>query len=635
MGDAGTCHIEAEAHAGAKPELSDLVDFPVSGYSLTLVGVLGGQTVRSERPTWRGRSLEQLIPLGAIAAGLGFASVAVVIYIAVGYSKGMLWLWLVGLAIAVAGFAVRSRALPRIAWAEPLYALGAVALCAPLYLVALYRWPDQVGSDEIAIMTTSKHFTEAHVDPFSTSYYLSRPTLLFAVWGRLGNLIGGVDLFHMRLLHGMVGLLTLVACYVLFRQLLPRNWAFLATILVGVNHALFMISRMAMRENTALLVVVVSLALLLWGLRNDHELAFFLGGIVSGLGFYVYEPGRVAFPIWIAFLVGLRLLYSRQFATRRLLTAGAITTAGFVLMAAPLIYSESQIPAGETRGQAESLMLYNKARVIQQHWVFADSQFAGWVENVKHGLGTFNSNTVDHSWTYPNYGHGFLDPLTGIALWVGVAVVGLAIVRRRRDDEGALLMLGGFLVLWLSFAFLVNKAPNYTRLLITLPFVSYLAVQALRWATNRWRSIEHAPELIVGAFVVAVVALNLSAAWDFVQVGRAAGEPIGDTGRYVHAHQNVPGQRFYLVTSDASPYYVWGSVSTSIDRLRIFAKPTVVQQPVDPLGLQQFTGAPPFALFMRREVWMPSAAALAERYPRGRIRNVTKDGSRVVFEVPS
>ncbi len=116
-------------------------------------------------------------------------------------------------------------------------------------------------------------------------------------------------------------------------------------------------------------------------------------------------------------------------------------------------------------------MIFKDARVEQQSWVFADSQFDGWWTNVKHGLGAFNSDTVDHSWIYPNYGHGFLDPLMGVALWVGVAIVGLAIIRRRREDEGALLMVGGFLVLWLSFALLVNKAPNYTRLLIALPFV--------------------------------------------------------------------------------------------------------------------------------------------------------------------
>jgi hypothetical protein len=56
---------------------------------------------------------------------------------------------------------------------------------------------------------------------------------------------------------------------------------------------------------------------------------------------------------------------------------------------------------------------------------------------------------------------------------------------------------------------------------------------------------------------------------------------------------------------------------------------------VDPHALTQFSAAPPFALLMRREAWQPAAAQLADRYPRGRIRNVSPDGARVVFEVPS
>jgi hypothetical protein len=255
---------------------------------------------------------------------------------------------------------------------------------------------------------------------------------------------------------------------------------------------------------------------------------------------------------------------------------------------------------------------------------------------VKYGLTTYNNHVVDHSWTYANYGHGFLDPVTGIVLWLGVGVVGLALVRRRSEDEGALLMLGGFVVLWLSFAFLVNKAPNYTRLLITLPFVAYLAVQALRWATDRWRSVRFAPQAIVGGFVVAVVAFNLAIAWDYVQQGRKHGEAIGSTGRYVQAHENVPGERFYIVSSDNTPYYVWGNVSASLDRVKFFVGGNGSRvQPVDPSSLQSFTAVPPFSLLMRREVWQPAAAQLADRYPRGRIRNITPDGSRVVLEVQS
>ena len=137
-------------------------------------------------------------------------------------------------------------------------------------------------------------------------------------------------------------------------------------------------------------------------------------------------------------------------------------------------------------------------------------------------------------------------------------------------------MLGGFIGLWLAFALLVNKAPNYTRLLITLPFVAYLVVEALRWATNRWRSVRFAPQLIVGAFVVAIVALNVSAAWDYVQLGRKNGEAIGSTGRFVAAHDDVPGQKFYVASSDTQPYYVWGNLGTGNDRVSLFTRPTLI-----------------------------------------------------------
>ena len=231
----------------------------------------------------------------------------------------------------------------------------------------------------------------------------------------------------MRLLHAIAGLLTIGACYVLFRLLLPRNWAFLGALLVGVNHSMFMISRLAMRENTAVFVLVVALILLVWGLRHGQELAIFLGGFVAGLGFYVYYPARVAFPIWILFLLGLGLLYKKRFAARKLLTVGAITTAGFALAATPIIYSESTIPSTVHSGQGDSLFVYKDARVVQEHWVFAQSEFGGWLKNVRFGLGTFNNEVVDHSWIYANYGHGFLDPLMGIVLWVGVAIVGLGL----------------------------------------------------------------------------------------------------------------------------------------------------------------------------------------------------------------
>lgn len=599
------------------------------------MGVIGQQTARETRRAWRGRSLDELAPLATVALGLVLGAISVGIYIAAGYSEAMLWLWLGALVITAVGFGLRARTWPRIGVLDLACAAGAAALCAPFYLIALYRWPVQVSSDEAAIMDTAKQYATIHVpDPLGAGFYLTRPALLFIAWGKLGNALGGVDLFHMRLLHALAGLLAVAATYALFRLLMPRGWAFLASLIVGLSHAMFMISRLAMRENTAVLVLVVALALLLWGLRENHELATFLGGVVAGLGFYVYYPARIAFPIWVVFLITAGFVYRKKFAPKRLAMLGAVAAAGVLLAALPISYSESQVPAAERSGQTDGLMIYKTARETQKDWVFAHSQLSGYLTNVKYGLTVFNNRVVDHGWIYVNPGHGFVDPLTGILLWLGVGIVAIGLIRRRREDEGALLMLIGFLVLWLSFAFAVNKAPNYTRLLVTLPFVAFFVVESLRWLVDRWRSTRFGPPLILGAFVTALVVWNVSIGWDFIQQGRRAGDPIGSTGRYAHAHENVPGQKYFVASSDSTPYYIWGNVSASIERISLFSG-DVRPQAVDPQALLQFTAAPPFALFMRREVWQPVATQLADRYPRGRIRNVSPDGTRVVFEVPS
>jgi hypothetical protein len=569
--------------------------------------------------------------------GVGAGLTSLVVYARSGYGHPMLLLWLTGFVGMAVFFASRSLTLPRIDFFDVALPGALVLALSPLYLVALYRWPVQVGSDEVAIMDVSKSYANLpDVDPFGVSFYLSRPALLFIGWGKLGNLLGGVDLYHMRLLHALCGLLVVAASYALLRQVLPRRWALFATLLVGTSHAFFMISRLAMRENTAVLAEVIAFALLLWGLRNDDELASFLGGVAAGLGFYVYSPSRIAFPLWLLFLVGLALVFRSRFPVRKLLVLGSIAVAGCALMAAPITIAESKLPADAFQPNHETFLFYDHARDVQRDWVFEDSQWGGYEKNAKWGLTTFNNNIQDHGWIYPNPGHGFLDPLSGILLWLGAGVVAVGLWRRRAD-EGAFLMLGSFIALWLSFALVINKAPNYTRLLITVPFVAYLVTQAVRWLAGRWRSVRYGPAAVVGAVVAAVVVWNVAIAWDFVQKGRSSGDPIGSTGRYVESHSDVPGQKFFISTptqqsADLS-YYVWGPAE---ERLRLFARDAAQVNPaIDPIQLTSFRASPPFALFMRRAVWSPAESYLTDRYPRGRLRNITPDGTRVVFEVPS
>ena len=435
----------------------------------------------------------------------------------------------------------------------------------PLYVVHLYDWPVQVSSDEPTIMGVSDDYThQPGFDPFSYSNYQTRPALLFAVWGHVGKLIGGIDLYHMRLLHALVGLAAIGLSYFLFRQLLPRPWALFAGCLFGLNHAYLMISRLAMRENTGVFIEVIALALLLYGLRRSHLFVTFLGGFAAGLGFYTYHPGRAVFPLWVLFLLLLALLYRSQIPLRRLARFGAIAVAGFVIMAGPLLIAESKAPqiSVEVDPMAQ-LLITSRGREFQRADSHSDTVLEGYKKNVEWGLTTFNSKVTDHGNIYINEGHGFVDPLTGILLWVGVVGVGLWYIRRRRATEPwPLLMLSSFLALWIAFAFLINQAPKYPRLLIILPFVAYLVTVAVRLLGRLlerglsrlgYRRGRLPRVALAGAVLAAIAAWNLAIAWDYVDRGRTEGESIGSTGRYMASH---PKQQFYLVSDESRPLSV-------------------------------------------------------------------------------
>ena len=168
-----------------------------------------------------------------------------------------------------------------------------------------------------------------------------------------------------------------------------------------------------------------------------HLFSTYLGGIAAGLGFYAYHPGRAAFVLWAVFLGLLALLYRRQVPLRRIATFGAAALAGFVIdgRAAP------DSPSGKRRrprrevDPTAQLLITKRGREFQRDWVLADTILDGYLKNVKFGLTTFNNKVTDHGYIYVNQGHGFVDPLTGILVWVGVGFVALGLILRRRRER--------------------------------------------------------------------------------------------------------------------------------------------------------------------------------------------------------
>jgi len=585
---------------------------------------------------------EILVPLG-----LALWASAVITYAGRGASDAVTLFFLVGVFAIALGLRGAERAVDRVAASlngrDVAIAAVLVAAFAPLYLVDIHNTPWDIGTDEMAVAGTSKWL--AHVSPVDffgiNQYYFGFPRFGFIVLGKLSELMGGANLTNMRLVNALLGLGCIGAAFVFFRLFFAWQSAIVATVILGVNHSLIAISRMAMRDNTPLLVELIALILLYQGLSRRSLRATFLGGLFAALGFYVYYPGRLIVALCLMLIVGAAIFLRDQIPVRAILRHGAMLLFGFVVLIAPLAFSTVKADSTGLDFTKSRIILLPEGRETQADWLgVAESEAVK--RNIWWGLTTFNSGEHDWGNKYLNYGHGFVDPLTGVLLWVGVAAVAFRFVKKRPRFAGDLLALGGFASIFLISAFVLNMAPNYTRLLIILPFVAYfgaVAVELIAGLLSVFFERVNPPQASFARWTAVVVVVGAIAFWnvgifaDYAIKFRTEGHDLGSAGRYIEARGNVPGYKFFLVADQKYKYFGWGYDYWWRDWLNFFVADGQELVVVPPDAFEPETVSPPFSIITSRRAWNAMGEEFKNRFPDAPLVHMRSDGSLIAIEV--
>lgn len=585
-----------------------------------------------------------------------------------GYSQFVFWFWLFGLIVAAVGFKIKDSVANRKTTAplathasdlsptlkdswlhrhkrDIVIIFVLLVVCAPLYLLYLHSLPVQVNTDEVTIMVFQRSLANTPgIDLFGLSSYEGLPSFIFIVMGKLGMLIGGVTLYHMRLIHALSGLMIVIISYIFFRQNLPRRWAFTAAAILSTSHSLLMISRMAMRENTALLIETLALALFYFGFSNQNRFWTFIGGAIAGLSFYTYFPSRITMVVWMLFIMCWVMLYAPKKERLNLGIFSLIGLLGFFMVMAPYAIASSKNFKIANRHPQQQILLYSESRKLQQSWINANTSEAAYKRNIVNGLTVFNNKIKDNGNIYINYGHGFVDPFSGALVWLGVLIVLWRFLRRHSRQPFDLLMLVGFITIWLMLAFVINKAPNYTRLLVILPFMAYMVVMALRLLAEllgkqarrinlKLGTLTHLTVLAFG--LTSIIGWNLLIAGDYIKRGRAAGDAIGTTARYIEARAGQ-SHHFYLATDLQYPYYDWGNAQDQWEQWAgFFASPGQAVQVVPPQNTDIYSATDQhFTIFMNNGVWLQNEYTLRYRYANLQKHLITSDGQLLAIEIP-
>lgn len=540
----------------------------------------------------------------------------------------------------------RAIALLRVDRADLLTVAIILVIFAPLYLAELYRLPYPIHNDEVRLMVLEAKLARPGADLFGVSEYLSMPILLFSSFGWAGQALGGIALTTMRAVHAGLGVLIVIVSYALFRSTASRLTAFGAAGIVGINHTLWMLSRMALWDNSALLLELIALTVLLYGIKRRSPAMAFLGGVAAGLCFYVYLPARAIVAIWTLFIFSLAFYFRGQVARRSLVTLSSVSLAGCLLIITPLLVTNTHRTDKYT-SEYRFLLTATGLEHQRLHALGASGRpdmttLEGYLFNVEHGLAALNSSEWDNGGMYANPEHGFVDPLTGILLWVGLGAIANTWRRGDRARLGDLLAVVGFMSLWLTLAFVVNQAPNYTRMLGLLPFAAYLAAKGLEWLSTIPRRLVgsriEALSLSVrsAGFVVGLLAIgvwNLGIVGDYIVFAWEDGSIRGATARYIDARAHIANYSYHLFAGQEHRYYTWGEEREWREWIGFFTADgqQVQVEPAEECG--DLGMNPPFTAFMSAAVWEQCGPLLVEEYPKAKIHYTHPSGSRLAVEV--
>jgi hypothetical protein len=498
-----------------------------------------------------------------------------------GYSHGLFVLWVV--AIGLSGFPFflkRVRGYPALLTKEDVLPISLlVGIGIALYTFSLNWFPIQMAVDEVVTLSETRDVFSQPRDLLGPSHYHDYPNMGYVCFGYMAKLLGGLSITTLREANAYLGVVTLVALYLFYRVCCQRFVALGAACVAGYCHSLVGLSKIGIRGNVDVLVEVIAYSILIRAAKLRCQFLAFVGGAAAGGAYYFYYPARSSIIIW-GLVNALVAAFSDKVGRRAIAQLYAISFLAFMMTAAPEMIASAERADPYLKQQ----LLFTKEGIAQQmDRESTDNPMRAYINNVSNSLTAFNTAKSDHWGNYWNPGHGFVEPITGAFLWIGL----LSLIRLKKREEEvnwvATVCLVGFSFLLFLYTFVIGNAPAYTRLIILLPFIGFLVVNGglvfskiiNRALAKSNLSIRLSAHLVVAVIVILSFINNLQILSVWLESGLKDGERFGATIRYVEERRDQPGYKFYIVTpSKASPaasFLTWKTATDCEFLLRVVA----------------------------------------------------------------
>jgi 4-amino-4-deoxy-L-arabinose transferase-like glycosyltransferase len=390
------------------------------------------------------------------------------------------------------------------------------------------------------------------------------PVFFEAAWG--GNieplymyvltpflLLLGKTPFALKFVSAILGVLTVPILHLLTRELLhSKTVALLASFLLAVSYWHLNYSRMGREIVLVPLLVLVTLWLLLRGLRTGRWADFTCAGVFLGISLYNYQPMRFL-PILVALYLGCRSIMDTGFwaAYRWKLV--------LLLLIAVMVF----VPLASYFVTHADIFLMNARNVsIFNPDLNEGSPWRALAESTARMMASFHLLPDPNARQNPA-GRPLLDPATGLLF---VAGLGITLFRWRQPQH--LLILVWLLTMSLP-AVLAIPVPHSARSIGLLPLVCILPAMGLdaglRWLRRRGtpQSVLRVSPLVVGLLLLVVslfTCIDYFTVWGGEELDAAFDVSFAEAAEAMNSLSRPGGLWILPLTSLADPELIHETV---------------------------------------------------------------------------
>jgi hypothetical protein len=368
-------------------------------------------------------------------------------------------------------------------------------------------------------------------------------------------LLFGRTAFAVRLVSVIVGTLSVLAVYLLAREVFDKKIAWLSALLLATLPVHVHFSRTGVDNIVDSLTAPLVLWLLFRGVKRGSKLSFLAAGIVAGFCIYTY-PGSLLAPAFGVGALGLLALQTRGFLRAHYRNIIIFILAATVVVTPILGYYATHSTFFLTR--------LNKEGILQngglQHQMQTTGQRADEILLKQFWAASLVFIVTDAPLNFFNSPQAYLPPVEAL-----IFMFGLAYLLWRIKDARCMVILVWFWVVVLLGGALTGSPPTSQRILMSMPaLVIIIAIGMTKileaFAHFRQSFVKFAPGILLG-FVLLIGYTNISFYFYDYRIGHyyedVKNELTYETRIYT-APLDTTG-RMFLIADPKIPYLVYKS----------------------------------------------------------------------------